>query len=77
MATESLLMGQITTLTQNVVYAMPGRGCLLFSNVALQQSNTSDFALNSAITALTTVETAAAYIRCTTGAAIVRLVTYP
>jgi hypothetical protein len=75
MATEMLLVGPITTLTQNVVYAMPGIQCLLFSNVALQQSNTSDFALNSAVAALTSVEIAAAYIRCTTGAAIVRVVT--
>lgn len=77
MATEVLTIGPIQTLVQNTVYAMPGRGTFLFSNVALEGSNTSDFALKQTIAALTSVETAAAYIRCTTGAAIVRLITYP
>ncbi len=77
MPTEVLTIGPIQTLVQNTVYAMPGRACALFSSLALEGSNNTDFVLKQTIAALTNVETAAAYIRCTTGAALVRLVTYP
>lgn len=75
--TEALTIGPIQSLVQNTVYASPGRGCQVFSNVALEISNTSDFAVKQSVTAATPTEVVGAFIRSTTGTATVRLVTYP
>lgn len=70
----TLTYGPVHTILQNVVYALPPRRSLLFSNTALQVSNDVAFATSASIAASTTVESAAGFVRCTTGNALVRVV---
>lgn len=76
MPTEALTIGPIHTLTDDLTYACPGRGCQVFSNVALEISNTDDFAVKQTVVAATPTEVVGGFIRSTTGAAIVRFMTY-
>jgi hypothetical protein len=69
----TLTIGNLLELTQNVVYAMPARRVLLFSNVALQVDNDDAFGSSASISANASVEVAAAFVRCTTGTALVRV----
>jgi len=71
MSTELILIGPTTTLTQNVVYALPARKVMVFSSLAVEHSydGTTFDALTNAETL--GAETAAAFIRCTGGAAVV------
>lgn len=71
---SSLTIGPLHTLVQNEVYALPSKLVHVFSSVALQASNDPAFVASVAVAANTTVPVAAAFIRCATGAAIVRLV---
>jgi len=53
MPTQLLSCGPITPLLQNVAYALPAVQCTLFSDTttpAFQQSNTSTFTANVALT---------------------------
>jgi hypothetical protein len=68
---ELLSAGPVTAVTQNTVYALPTRRCLLFTDATsptIQQSQTSTFTANVALT-LTTgqTEVAGGFIRCTSG----------
>jgi hypothetical protein len=71
--TVLLLVGPVQTLLQNQVYAKPARNVHIYSDTALQVSNDSTFSSNGTINANTNVQAAAAFIRCTTGNAVVRL----
>jgi len=73
--TELIQQGVPTTLTQNVVYALPGRFGILFcetAGAALEQSNTVGFAVDINMT-LTDGESpvAGAFIRSTAADALV------
>lgn len=66
---ETLLIGPLNSLTQNVIYAMPARKVKVSSNVQLQVSmttTTTDFTNTSAVTEF---ECSAPFVRSTTGAA--------
>jgi hypothetical protein len=68
---ETLTLGPIHTLAQNVVYALPARAALIFSNVALQISNNTAFTVSQAVAASTPTEAVGGFVRSTTGAALV------
>lgn len=70
-ALNTILVGPGQTLLQNVVYALPARNVHLFSDTALQASNDVAFGASLAILANTAVQVSAAYVRCTTGNAII------
>jgi len=75
MATELIQRGIPTTLTRNVVYALPGKFGILFSSTAgaaFEQSNTVGFAADINMV-LTDGESpvAGAFIRSTAGDALV------
>jgi len=75
---QSISIGPVTPLTQNVVYALPSKRVLLFTDgttPTLQQSNTSDFTANVAVTLVGgQIEVAGGFIRCTSGNVNVRAV---
>lgn len=69
MATQLIKSGEVTSLTQNVVFALPSKRCLLFTDATtptIQQSTDVAFTANAAVT-LTggQAELAGAFIRCT------------
>ena len=68
---EVLTIGPRHTLTQNVVYALPARAVYVFADTACQVSHDSSFTSSQAISANTPTVGAGAFIRCTTGAAVV------
>jgi hypothetical protein len=70
----TLLLGQPTVMTQNVVFTAPARACNIFSDTALQGSNDIAFATTVAIAALTVTSVASTFLRCTTANANVRVV---
>jgi len=70
----TLTLGPVHSLTQNVIYALPARKSLLFSNAALQTDNDDAFGTASSISANTSTEVASGFVRCTTGTALVRVV---
>jgi hypothetical protein len=71
MPTQVLSPGGPYTLTQNIVYALPAKRCLIFTDTAgvtLQQSNTVAFTANIAITLVDgQKEVAGGFIRSTAG----------
>lgn len=73
MPTELLTIGPPTTLTQNVVYALPARSVTVHSNAALQVSNVVAFTTSQAITANTPTKITGGFVRCTASDAIVTL----
>ena len=78
MPTQYIQIGPVFTMTQNVIYAVPGRRCLLFtdSGGTLQQSTDVGFTANVALTLSSgQAELAGGFIRCTTGDIRVRLQT--
>lgn len=74
----ALVVG-LNSLAEDVIYALPAKRCLLFcaDTATLTVSNETDFNPSKTLT-LTDgqVEVAAAFIQCTTGAAIVTLKTF-
>jgi len=77
MPTQSIPIGPTATLTQNVVYALPGISVTLYSDsggAAFEQSNDITFATKSAVTLVGgAAKVNGAFIRSTAGAAVVRL----
>lgn len=74
----SLLIGPQLTLTQNVVYALPARRCILTTistGATVLQSNDPDFATSVAVDVTTdgTAEVNAGFIKCTSGNIVVTL----
>lgn len=68
MPLESIPIGPSTTLTQNVVYALPAVSCEIITSLALQSSlDGTNF------TAFTSGIVNGAFVRCTTGNAVVTL----
>ena len=74
---ELLPVGIPTTLTQNVIYALPARRCLLFvdtAGAALEQSNTDVMTADVNVTLVDgQVEVVGGFIRSTAGDCIVTL----
>ena len=73
--TTLLTIGPPHTITQNVVYALPARRCLLMSSTSgIEQANDVAFTTPVALT-LTSgqAEVAGGFIRCTTGNPIISL----
>jgi hypothetical protein len=69
--TQLISLGYVQVLTQNVVYALPARRCLLFTDAStptIQQSSDVGFTANVAVT-LTggQAELDGGFIKCTTG----------
>jgi len=78
MPTTLLSPGPVTTLLQNVVYALPSSRCFLFCDTAaavLEQSNTLAFTLPILLVLDTNeqVEVAGGFIRCTSGVVLITL----
>jgi hypothetical protein len=75
--TNYISPGVTTTLTQNIIYALPGVQCKLYTNTAgatLVQSNDIAFASSSACTLVEGgYDVSAAFIKSTAGDAIVLL----
>lgn len=72
--TVQLTIGPVITLTQNVVYALPGRRCLFYADTGTftQSSDGTNF---TAITLTNQqAELAGAFIKSTAGDADIRLV---
>lgn len=69
---NSLGLG-LNTLVQNTVYAVPGRRVIIHSNAVLEGSNDSTTGFVSLLTTTTGAEVAAAFVRCTTAAAVVNV----
>lgn len=71
MATPLLLSGIPTLMAQNLVFALPARRCLFFTDAAaptIQQSTDVGFTNNIVLTLSSgAAEVAGAFIRCTTG----------
>jgi len=65
----SLTPGQVHAITQNVVYALPSRRCMVHADAVVEVNTVSGTTGWDALTGANTVgaETAAAFIRCTTG----------
>lgn len=72
MATTSLKIGPVETMTQNVVYALPARQVRLMSSLAVDISLDGS-AWAALANATTGADCTAAFIRCTTGNALVVL----
>lgn len=74
---QLLSIGYPQTLTKNVIYALPGRRCLLFcdtAGAALEQSNTAAMTADVNLTLVDgQSEVAGAFIRSTAADAIVTL----
>ena len=63
----TLSAGQVHSLLQNVVYALPSNKVMIFSTTAISLGNTTSTTSMSLVAASTTgLETAAAFIACTT-----------
>jgi hypothetical protein len=75
--TNYISPGVTTTLTQNIVYALPGALCKLYSQTAgatFTQSNDIAFAASTACTLVEgAYEVSAAFIKSTAGDAVVLL----
>jgi hypothetical protein len=69
----TLSAGPIHTLVQNTVYALPPRAGTVFSSLGLEVDNDTTFASPGTVTANTSTKVAAAFARCTTGAAVVSI----
>lgn len=73
--TESLQLGQITTLVQNTVYALPPKVVRLYTSTAaatFQQSNDQAWGANTAVTLTDgSAELAGGFLKSTAGAALV------
>lgn len=68
----TLSAGVVYTLTQNQVYALPPRKVMLLSDTALEQNVVNSTTGWTALASSTTgVESAAAFVRCTSGNAVV------
>ena len=69
MPTQLLSVGYPQVITQNVIYALPARRCLLFTDgvaPTIQQSTDVGFTANIALTlASGQAEVAGGFIRCT------------
>lgn len=69
MPTELLTIGPITSITQNVIYALPARSVIMFSDATgptFFQSNTAAFTASIAVTLVNGQATlAGGFIRCT------------
>lgn len=64
--TQSLMIGPVTQLTQNIAYALPARQVRLQSTAVLQVS--IDGSSYSDLTATTTgTDVTAVFVKCTTG----------
>jgi hypothetical protein len=68
MPTYSVPAGVPTILLQNVIYALPARACMLFTEPACEVGQTITGPWTAPVAG---VRTAASFIRCTTGAATV------
>lgn len=72
MPTQSIQVGVPTTITQNVVYAMPARACVVTSSVALEISMDGSTFVAMAVSATNAAPIVAApFVRCTTANAVV------
>lgn len=72
MPTEALTIGPVHSLVQNQIYALPARRVLLYSDTVVEVSNTIGTTGFTTVAASTTgVQTSAAFIRCTSGVALV------
>lgn len=71
MPTSYIQIGPPFAMTQNVIYAVPGRRCLLMCDTGaatIQQSNDVAFSANAALTLSSgQAEIAGGFIRCTSG----------
>ena len=65
-----LLLGVPTQILQNIVYALPNRAALVLSSVALEVSQDGSTWV-AAPTSTTGMQTAGAFVRCPTAAALV------
>jgi len=69
MPTELLSIGQLIPITQNVIYALPARRCVMMSDATgptFFQSNTLAFTASIAVTLVNgQAELAGGFIRCT------------
>ena len=67
MPTQSLQVGVPTVITQNVVYAMPARACVVHSSAALEISYDGSTFVAMAVSATNSSPIVAApFVRCTT-----------
>lgn len=76
MPTEALSIGPPLVMTQNVVYALPGKRCLMFTDTAGTYEQASVLAgpfIATAALAGGQIEVAGAFIRCTTASPTVVL----
>lgn len=77
MATQLLSLGYPQLMTQNIIYALPARRCILFTDTAaptIQQSTDVAFTANAVLTlASGQAEVAGGFIRCTTSNITVNL----
>jgi hypothetical protein len=72
MAYSTLLIGPTNNLVQNEVYALPARLVFIKSSAALEVGDTSGSFSALAGANTTGVNCAGGFVRCTTGAAVVR-----
>lgn len=72
MPTQSIQVGVPTTITEDVVYALPARACHIYSSVALEISYDGTNFVAMAVSATNSAPIVAApFVRCTTAAAVV------
>lgn len=70
--TQALQLGLPTAILQNIVYALPARACFVQCTAAVEVSNIIDSGFSTLTNANTIgAETAATWIRCTTGNATI------
>lgn len=67
-----LTMGPVHTLTEDEIYALPGRKCMILSDSALEIALLEAGPFTALVGANTTgIETVAAFVRCTGSDAVV------
>ena len=62
-----LSVGVPIVLDQNVIYALPSKGVLIISTLALEVSNLYDFSVKRTLAASSALLAPDLYVRCTTG----------
>jgi len=71
---ETLLIGPLRLLEENIIYRMPSRRTALFCTTACEVSNDVTFATSASLAGSTYHECAAQYIRTTTSPSAIKVV---
>jgi len=73
MPTNSLLIGPLQVLTEDIIYALPTRACYILSDVPLEVSNETAFTTIQPVAATTTALVVGGFVRSTTADANIHI----